>query len=454
MAKAGRLDRLKKVWRDHARPGAHGGLEVPVELVAELGRVVRVIDVRDRDDVAGLHGHVPGCSWLPLADVAEISKKLGKDDFVVLVSNSGKAAAQAAAYLTSLGMTHVAAMKGGMVAWRAAGYSASRSERPLTRGFEKPLPEVDASAPISKERVERHVGHPNNVRWVKLTALLVNGKRSCVDGRDEQGVIGTPGGDAGEFLLALAALEEATGHKLSPGAVEGLLRDELDTFGPFYLHTDSHAFHHLIEAVAKDPAVAPHVQGLEGDAEWHQFMDHPPRELWPRLIEHLSEPKHIGCGHVRLMIQHSADYGVRAELVKSFLAAFHKMRWSGSPDLELVTLGGAHEEVAVLNVYADMELWDFAPIPLVSPAVGASQVFVNHPQVAAKHRDHYVEFFRRLPPLKGMPEKVESFRKALHALANKQLGQTLHHLAKGLPIYEAHYLGDDKVRVEEVGKVG
>lgn len=298
------------------------------------------------------------------------------------------------------------------------------------------------------------MGHPTHARWVKLSSLLINGKRSCVDGRDEQGVIGTPGGDSGELLLALAALEEVTGTKLSPNAVEGMLRGEIDTFGPFYLHTDTHAFHQLTEAISKDPALAPHVSGFKSDEQWHAFLDAPPRELWPRLIEQLTVSTHLGCGHIRLMMQHPEEYGIRSEMVKSFLSAFHRLRWQGSPDLELVTLDGTHEEVAVLNVYADTELWDFAPIPLVSPAVGASQVFINHPQVAQRHREHYVDFLKRLPPLSQMPDKVEAFRKALHELANRQLGRTLHYLAKGLPIYAAHYLGEDKVRVEEVGRVG
>lgn len=453
MAKTGRIDRMKQVWAQHSRVGHTGAAEVPVDFVAELGRVARVIDVRERVDISGLHGHVPGSAWCAFDALAEIPKKLGKDAFVILVSNRGDRAAKGAAYLTALGMPYAAAMTGGMIAWRNAGYSASRTDRPLTRTLEQMMPTPDPLGPISRDRIERHVGHPTNTRWVKLSALLVNGKRSCVDGRDEQGVIGTPGGDAGELLLALAALEEVTGHKLSPTAVEGALRSELDTFGSFYLHTDTQAFHQLTEAIKKDATLAAPVSALESDTDWHAFLDAPPRELWPKLLEQLTEPAHVGCGHIRLSMLHPDEYGTRAELVKSFLVAFHKLRWSGSPDLELVTLAGTHEEVAVLNVYADTELWDFAPIPLVSPAVGASQVFINHPQVAERHREHYVQFFKRLPPLSQTPDKVEAFGKALHALANKQLGRTLHYLAKGLPIYSAHYLGEDKVRVEEVGKV-
>ena len=47
---------------------------------------------------------------------------------------------------------------------------------------------------------------------------------SCVDGRDDSGVMGTPGGDAGEFLLALAAVEAAVaalGQRFGPVGLVG-----------------------------------------------------------------------------------------------------------------------------------------------------------------------------------------------------------------------------------------
>jgi hypothetical protein len=58
------------------------------------------------------------------------------------------------------------------------------------------------------------------VRWVKMAALLLHGKSSCVDGRDDHGVIGTPGGDAGEFLLALTSIERVD-RQAVPGRVHG-----------------------------------------------------------------------------------------------------------------------------------------------------------------------------------------------------------------------------------------
>ena len=45
---------------------------------------------------------------------------------------------------------------------------------------------VDAAA---RAQIEAHIGDPHSVRWVKMAALLLHGKSSCVDGRDDNGCV-------------------------------------------------------------------------------------------------------------------------------------------------------------------------------------------------------------------------------------------------------------------------
>ncbi|HEX8437682.1 rhodanese-like domain-containing protein, partial [Archangium sp.] len=222
-------------WKDRSRGGASSVSEFAPEWVAEQNRSVWVIDVRDREELVGPLGHIPGSTWVPLERIAEIASKLGREVPVVLVSRSGDRAGRAASYLKALGMKYVASMAGGMLAWKAAGFSTSRDERIFERKFapESLVGEEPPSA-LTPERIEKHVGDPSQVRWVRLAALLVSGKRSCVDGRDDQGVIGTPGGDAGELVLALSAIEAVTGQHIPEAAIPQLLLRELDTFGRFY----------------------------------------------------------------------------------------------------------------------------------------------------------------------------------------------------------------------------
>ncbi|RKH50018.1 rhodanese-like domain-containing protein [Corallococcus llansteffanensis] len=444
-------------WKTELRASGSMTPRVPVLFVAEQGRALRVIDIREKEELTGLMGHIPGSLWVPLERIAEVYQRLGPDVPVVLVSHSGRRAGLAAQFLHALGMQYVAALAGGMLAWRSAGYSSTRHPHIFERSLDTPTFEEEGpiAGPLTKEHIERHVGDPSQVRWARLAMLLTNGRRSCVDGRDEQGVIGTPGGDAGEFLLALASVERITGTTLDDRTVEELLLQELEVFGRFYMHTDTHAWEKLVASMAGDRRLSNKpLPSLQDEAGWHTLLAHPAPEARPALLEHLLEPAHLGCGHLKLMLTRPQDYGVRPDLVRSFLRAYHDLRWNGMPELEFVTLAGAHDEAAVLSVYVEQELWDMSSIPLVSPSVGPKQVFVAHPQVAAKHRDHYVEFFRRLPQLvKLAPHHVEPLRTEMNAIAATQLGHTLQHLAKGLPVFEARFEGGDKVRVVEAGKV-
>jgi len=51
------------------------------------------------------------------------------------------------------------------------------------------------------------VGHPKELTYVNVADQHF----SCLDGRTENAVLATPGGDAGEFILALHVYENIIG---------------------------------------------------------------------------------------------------------------------------------------------------------------------------------------------------------------------------------------------------
>jgi hypothetical protein len=71
----------------------------------------------------------------------------------------------------------------------------------------------------------------------------------CLDGRNNKGVIATPGGDAGEFILALSVYEDLLGggRVLSQENVDNFLTQYLKTMKPkkFHMCTDDKAISHL-----------------------------------------------------------------------------------------------------------------------------------------------------------------------------------------------------------------
>ena len=432
---------------------------VPVlapEIVSELGRDVMIVDLRERTQMSGPLGHVSGAIWVPFQGFREALGDLPVDTRLVLVSSRGERSAEAAIELERLGMTRVASMLGGMEEWRARGIGVSRREDTYRLSF----PEAEAAAEggqrqagqrLQADDIVRHIGDPVALRWTKMAAFLMQSRISCVDGRDSQGVVGTPGGDAGEFLLALAAIESLTKSEFEIETVADLLDDYLETFGRFYMHTDRHAVEHWIQAIRADPQVAAALpDAAAGGDEWVQWFRSPPVQVRDRLLRLLALPGTIGCGHLRLMILHPTAYELRPQLVVAFLSAYFRRLWAGASGLEYVVLEGAHAEQAVVNIVLEGEIWPFTRVPLIPPA-GAIQIFVNHPQVVAYLRRQVAGFFSTHSEIGVDEGHYEEIAERMAELGEQQLGQTISHLAEGLPIFEARFLADGSVFVTEIG---
>ncbi|HEU0036034.1 MAG TPA: rhodanese-like domain-containing protein [Kofleriaceae bacterium] len=442
------------------RRDAAGVPRVAADFVAEQGQLVRILDVRDEADLCGPLGHIPAVTHLPLDKITEVCRVLDRETCVVIVSKRGARAGIAARLLEELGMQYVAAMDGGMMAWKQLGFTTLRDHESYRKTLValapgvgrsgKPLVKLAPGAKLTAELIAEHVLDPLAVRWVKLGAFLLHGKRSCVDGRDEQGVIGTPGGDAGELLLALAVTERITRKSFSDEDVERILVRHIDTFGRFYMHTDVIATTQLIvEGYHKDPRIAPHVANLASAEDWRHFHKRPPPEIREAVLEHLVKPELMGCGHLRLAMMLD-EYGVRPALARAFLRAFHRLRWTGSPELEWVVLGGAHEEGAVANVVVDGNLHTYTRIPLVSPSVSGVQMFVNHPQVTAFLRRELAAF---LCEIGAAPPPEADVVDAIEQLGAVQARVTLGRLAGELPVFEIRFDHDGKAAVEPRGVI-
>lgn len=426
------------------------------ELVARQGRSVRIVDVREPEELTGPLGYIPGCDWIPRDRVPTLVERLDRDEKVVLVSRAGERSGPMARELEMRGMRFVASMVGGMVAWRSLGFATIRDPAILRRRDELRTitPPSPVTGPLSIEAVREHIGDPHSVRWAKMASLLLHGRLSCVDGRDETGVIGTPGGDSGELALALTALERVTGKALSRSAIAEILHRRIDTFGRFYLHGDVHAANELIKALRADARFEQALVGVFEPMSWRRFFARPPEDVRELLIEYMAQPPHIGCGHLKLMIQEHARYEARPELVRDLLRSFHRLRWSGAPETELVPLPGGHAEGAVVNVRVHGELRSYTPIPLVSPRGSGTQMFVNHPQVASRLREEMASFLVEQGDLGGAHEgQRDALLQAIGELAGMQMGLTLGRLAKGLPIYDVTFARGGEFTVEQVGVV-
>ena len=295
--------------------------------------------------------------------------------------------------------------------------------------------------PVSREDVVAHVADRDRVRWTKAATLMLHGYQACIDGRDAHAIVGTPGGDAGELIVALAAAERAHGRPFTQQEIAAIFDAYLDAFGHFYMHSDDHAVAALLERLAAEHPEATLPTPADHDAIT-RFMLSPPPALRNRMLELLDDPEMVGCGHLRLMLQHPAAYGVRAELVGEVLRNFHRDLWAGHPATDFVVLKGRHEESALVFVELDHDVHTYTKIPLVSPRVGDTEVFVVHAQVAHFVRRENAAFLLEQAPLLHDDIDETAFLGELEALASAQIDATLTRLASGLPRYDVVFTGE------------
>lgn len=420
---------------------------VTPDFVAQQGSVVRLVDVREPDELVGPLGYIPGVDWVLPAAADRLRAVLPIDYPIVFISRGGERAGELAQRFEQAGHPFVAAMQGGMVAWKMLGFDVSRDPAILETRDRVSPPETIAQAEkgaIDLPTVEDHICRASTVRWLKLAGLLVHGRMSCVDGRDHRGVVGTPGGDLGEMLLSLAAFERVTGEVLDEPRVRALVRRRLDRFGRLYLHSDGNTSNVLIKSFRSDRRLDDALVHVWESLEWRHFLMHPPVELHDVLLEHILVPEHLGCGHLRLAMQRSAEYGARPELARALLSAFFRESWAGSVDTEYVVLPGGHAESGVLSIVLDEQLESFSSIPLISPSAGGHQVFVIHPQVAGYLRQQFVRFLERQSDLVSLDaNEAAQFPRVIDELAGQQAAATLGALAKGLPHFEVRFSGGE-----------
>ncbi|MEX1362072.1 MAG: rhodanese-like domain-containing protein [Nannocystaceae bacterium] len=425
----------QEAWMELS-PG--GTPEVDAHAVLEHPCWFRVVDVREPDELTGSLGVIDGIEHVPSRELAGEVAGWDREQPIVLVCRSGRRSGRLARELYERGITNVASLTGGMLAWQEQGL-------PVVSGREVPRWSPEGSQPVvmrpvTREDVVAHVADHERLRFTKAATLMMQGTQACVDGRDARAIVGTPGGDAGELVLALATAEASSGRSFDRDEIAAIFEAYLEAFGHFYMHSDDHA----LAALVDDLAHARPDEVLPGPDEHERavaLLRRPPAHLRDAVLQRVSDPRFVGCGHLRLMLEHPEEYSVRPQLVADVIEAYYLELWAGHPALDLVVLHGGHHESAVLEVRLHSpQVRAYSQIPLVSPRLGDTEVFVSHPQVADFVRRENASFLlEKVPLLRTAGIDEASFLDGLDALATRQARATLAHLADGLPRYTVRF---------------
>jgi len=205
---------------------------------------------------------------------------------------------------------------------------------------------------------------------------------SCCDSRSQYAVLGTPGGDIGEFILALGAVEYLLGRVYNADEVSLVFQDYLQVMSlagkkHFYMHTD-------MEAEGK-------LSTASGVFDVRNPVDHVERN---KLITLSTNPDHVGCQHLKGLLTDSASYGIRKELVEDMIKAFLNIFYDSdnplSSSLLYVTLKPPTRKTSGLYIYAPDRCHGAAPE--IVPDTGNSSSFVYHHRHVIFYRQDLIRY--------------------------------------------------------------
>ncbi len=238
---------------------------------------------------------------------------------------------------------------------------------------------------MNKEQVKTFA---DNAKIQATDACMIS---RCVDGRYEGlenfPVIAKPGGDVGDVMTALAAINLLD----SDASTEEVLKIVVDAVGgtdKFNFHTDNHA-----------------EQDQLGAGQ--------------------------GCGHIKLAKQNAEAYGLKQDQIDLVVSKLPELKHQGAHQ---EVLHGDHAEQAVVVVDSE----NYGLKPLVHGADGTVvEAFIYQKTLHNKQLDKLA--LEMAAQLFGDGSKtIEQVRESLTKGFNIQLTETLSRLANGLPVYEVH----------------
>lgn len=294
-----------------------------------------------------------------------------------------------------------------------------------SHNFNCPVDEVDVVMDQKPEKVgdalepqhiRSHIGDPSTLEWAHIGQHFF----SDIDGRSEEKILATPGGDLAEFILALSAFEEETKTVLDQQTATGLMMDYISTMSrvKFFFDTSEHAFDNLTSAIG--------CRNLD--------ISDPPEEKKAQLLELITAPENVGSAHLKFMLMKTAEYQVRLELVQMGIRAFHQVMWNktfeGHEKICYILLKGAHKEKAFVNIQTGQHCQDQGLAPLISPQTCYNSMFLNHPEAVIKFRAELAHFLA-----KDNKNVAQAMITKMNDKGTVQLAKTAATLLQGYPVF-------------------
>jgi len=275
--------------------------------------------------------------------------------------------------------------------------------------------------------------NPNTLEWAKVA----DSSFGCLGTVTTQKGLSTPGGDAGEFLLALKVFEELTGYALRQRHVSAYLKSFLEKSSK-----NSFSF------CTTEAANAALKESVGGEAD----LLNPPvtmvRALWDQVIM----PDNIGCTHFKLALERAAEYEVRPELTQMLIRAFYMIMWnkehpqfgSASDKLNLIVTDFNPEETpaaGLINMLTGTHCLAQGLAPLMAPKTeGGNAMFINHYDSVQVLRHELARYFVALVRDRFSALNEITMLSRMNVVGRHQLQRTVLYLTKSIPVYTVTFM--------------
>jgi hypothetical protein len=222
--------------------------------------------------------------------------------------------------------------------------------------------------PLTQAELEDHLGEPTNIEWAHVMQMYFG----STDPRGQERQLGTLGGDLGEFLLVLAAIEAQTGQTFTTAQVLNKFKVYLTVMSKdkFYFSTDANA-----------------VTYFKGACGCPQLNIADPPDSKKDLLRNAT---HAAAGQgdefFKKLLTDSKPFSIRRELVEAALDAFFTVMWTKADPLhrrvKFVLLKGPLDSKGFIMVktpgYCNAQLL----APMLSPELCQKQMGIYHGDAA------------------------------------------------------------------------
>jgi len=222
--------------------------------------------------------------------------------------------------------------------------------------------------PISQIELEDHIGEPINIEWAHAMQIFF----ASTDPRGQERQLGTLGGDLGEFLIVLAAIEKETKVTFTAAQVLNKLKTYLTVMSKdkFYFDTDASA-----------------INTLKGACHCPQLNIADPPDSKKAILRNATHRASAqGNEFFKKVLEDPVKYEIRQQLVEAVLDAFFEVMWVKSDPLHrrirFVLLKGELNSKGFIMVktpgYCNAQLL----APLISPELCQKQMGIYHGDAA------------------------------------------------------------------------